>query len=282
MGKVCAKGAPIDRGRPAVVFSDLDGTLLDARTYRFEAALPGLAMLRARAVPLVLCSSKTRGEIDVYRKRLDNRAPFVLENGGGICVPAGLLPFAADADITPCGCQVITLGTPYEDLRRVLRELRRDTGIRVTGFGDLTAAGVAALTGLQLADAELARQREFDEPFVFDEPGEPRAVEFLQAIEARSLHWTRGRFHHLLGDNDKGRAVRVLTELYRRGSPDLVTVGIGNAPNDLPMLEAVDVPVLVQSDDGSYAEGVRVPRLIRADAPGPTGWNRAILGIFAA
>lgn len=270
------------RSRSAVVFSDLDGTLLDARTYRFDAALPALELLRARAVPLVLCSSKTCREIDVYRKRLDNCAPFIFENGGGICVPAGLLPFSIEADVTPCGCQVITLGTPYDELRRALRELRRDTGIRVTGFGDLTAAGVAELTGLPLADAELARQREFDEPFVFDDPGEPRAAAFLGAIEARGLHWTRGRFHHLLGDNDKGRAVRVLTELCRRGSPDLVTVGIGDAPNDLPMFEAVDVPVLVQREDGTYAEGVRVPRLVCADAPGPAGWNRAILGIFGA
>jgi len=47
-----------------VFFSDLDGTLLDARTYSFDAALPALGILRARRVPLVVCSSKTRTEIE--------------------------------------------------------------------------------------------------------------------------------------------------------------------------------------------------------------------------
>jgi mannosyl-3-phosphoglycerate phosphatase len=139
---------------------------------------------------------------------------------------------------------------------------------------------VADLTGLPLREAGLARGGNSTSLSCSTTPGAARPG-FLQAIEAKGLHWTRGRFHHILGDNDKGRAVRLLAELYRRGLPGLVTVGIGDALNDLPLFQAVDVPVLVQREDGSYAEGVRSPRLAFADAPGPTGWNKAILRIFA-
>lgn len=278
-------------GRPAVgryealtagvVFSDLDGTLLDPESYGFDAALPALELLRAQEIPLVLCSSKTRREIDVYRQRLGNREPYIFENGGGICLPKGLfpLPFTIATEESE-ECLVLPLGTPYRDLRRALSDLRREFGVGVTGFGDLTAAGVAELTGLPDSEADLARRREFDEPFVFDDPEEPRSHEFLRAIEAKGYHWTRGRFFHILGDNDKGRAARVLIDLYRRRLPGLVTVGLGDAHNDLPLLRAVDVPVLMQRKDGTHLEGLRSPRLVLTTAPGPSGWNRAILGIF--
>lgn len=264
---------------PALVFSDLDGTLLDAKTYRFPAALPALGMLRVRRIPLVLCSSKTRREIEVYRERLGNNDPFIFENGGGICIPEGLFPFPIEGEVSD-GCHLIPLGTPYPELRSALQELQRELGVAVTGFGDLTAVGVAELTGLPLMEADLARRREFDEPFVFDNPNDPRTTDFLRAIEARGLHWTRGRFFHILGDNDKGRAARMLTEYYRCGLPTLTTVGIGDSLNDLPLLEAVDIPVLVQREDGSHLEGVHSPRLVLADGVGPVGWNRAMLGMF--
>ena len=49
-----------------IVFTDLDGTLLHPRTYSFEAAMPALKLIKEKDVPLILCSSKTRAEIEVY------------------------------------------------------------------------------------------------------------------------------------------------------------------------------------------------------------------------
>lgn len=276
-----ARWRPLRDPGGAVVFSDLDGTLLDERTYRFEEAREGLELLRRRGIPLVLCSSKTRREIALWRERLGVGDPFIYENGGGICLPQGLFPFAVEGEAED-GDLVVPLGTPYPELRSALLQLRRDLGVPVTGFGDLTASQVAELTGLSLEEADLARRREFDEPFTFDDPGDRRAAEFLRAIEARGLTWTRGRLFHILGDNDKGRAARILAGFYRRACPTLRTVGIGDAPNDLPLLEAVDVPVLVQHGDGSYADFPRPGGLRLAHGAGPAGWNRAVLEVFAA
>ena len=49
-----------------------------------------------------------------------------------------------------------------------------------------------------------------------------------------------------LDDNDKGKAVRALKELYSEKFLEIKTIGLGDSLNDLPMLEAVDVPVLVK------------------------------------
>ena len=81
--------------RDIVVFTDLDGTLLDASTYSFEAARPALDALRQQDIPLVLVSSKTRAEIEPIRGRLKQVHPFITENGGGCLYPEQLLLVSA-------------------------------------------------------------------------------------------------------------------------------------------------------------------------------------------
>jgi mannosyl-3-phosphoglycerate phosphatase len=53
-----------------VIFTDLDGTLLDRNTYSFEPALPALHLIRQKDIPLILTSSKTRAEIEFCQAQL--------------------------------------------------------------------------------------------------------------------------------------------------------------------------------------------------------------------
>lgn len=257
-----------------IIFTDLDGTLLEHMTYSFEAASPALDLVRERGVPLVLCSSKTRVEIENYRERLGNTDPFITENGGGIFIPGGYFPFDAGGEEFE-GYSVIVLGTPYPEIRKAFGEIRSSLGINVRGFGEMTPEDIAELSGLSIEEAALAQVRDFGEPFIFEE-GETRKEEFLAAIEKKGLHWTRGRFHHILGDNDKGRAVGILSGLFRRRFGPLRTIGLGDGLNDLPMLRAVDVPVLVRKPEGGYEPEIDVPGLVRTSKPGPAGWREAV------
>jgi predicted mannosyl-3-phosphoglycerate phosphatase (HAD superfamily) len=58
-----------------VIFTDLDGALLDRETYSFEPALPALRFIKEKKIPLIFVSSKTRAEIEGYRKKLKNTIP---------------------------------------------------------------------------------------------------------------------------------------------------------------------------------------------------------------
>lgn len=262
--------------RNCVIFTDLDGTLLHPKTYSFEDALPALRLIRQRGVPLVVVSSKTRAEIEVWRKRLGNEHPFVSENGGGVFVPAGY-PLLRPRGV-PMGDYVVTvLGERYETIRTGFRRVRRELGTAVQGFGDMTAGEVARLTGLPDVEAALARERDFDEPFVF---GQGPDAAFLEAIEGLGFRWTRGRFYHIMGASDKGRAVRLLKTWYEEKRGRIVTVGLGDALNDLPLLREVDHPVLVRREDGTHDDGVSLPGLTRTAGIGPAGWNDAVLALL--
>ncbi len=267
--------APLFEG---VVFTDLDGTLLDHETYEHAAALPALKALAARRIPVVLCSSKTRAEIMEIQSVLGIRGPFIPENGGAVLL-------AGHGELEPVFPERLgalpakVFGTSYDELRKALGEFRGHFGAKVRGFGDATVADVQAWTGLARGQAERARDRDFDEPFVW-EP-EPTADE-VEAAERwlgdRGLRLTRGgRFWHLTGDNDKGRAVGWLTgAIADRGGVRPHTLALGDSENDLPMLAAVDRGVLVARPGGRHL----LPRpagVFTVEGIGPVGWNRAVL-----
>lgn len=267
-----------------IIYTDLDGTLLDASSYSFDPANDALSAIRRLGATLILVSSKTRAEMEPLRLRLNHLHPFIVENGGALYIPKGYFPFPID-DSTPNGeYDVVAIGTPYLRLRAALKDIGRDLGYRLQGFGDLSMEEVAQVTGLSSTDALLATQREYDEPFVVD-GHEIVWSHLLKAAEARGLQCTRGgRFYHLMGSNDKGIASRRLIECYTRLAREdesrMVTIGLGDSLNDLPMLALVDHPILVQKPDRSYDPDVQLPHLIRAVGVGPVGWNRSLMDLL--
>jgi predicted mannosyl-3-phosphoglycerate phosphatase (HAD superfamily) len=72
-----------------VVFTDLDGTLLDHQTYSFQAARPMINKLLRLGIPIVINTSKTRAETEILSRRLKLNHPFIVENGGAVFIPEG-------------------------------------------------------------------------------------------------------------------------------------------------------------------------------------------------
>jgi len=261
-----------------VLFTDLDGTLLHPHTYSFEAAKPALEALQREGIPLVLCTSKTRSEVEFWRRRLGNADPFIVENGGAVYIPSGYFPFPVPEARERDGYEVVEFGTPYPELVETLRICARESGCEVMGFHDMSVAELAVCTLLPVRQAELAKQREYDEAFEIRGTGSYR---LLEAIEAHGLRWTRGdRFYHITGPNDKAAAVRILTTLFARAFGSAVTVGVGDGHNDATFLNTVDIPVIVQSRFAT-ALARAVPHSLVSLAPGPHGWNDAVLQVLA-
>ena len=273
-----------------IIFTDLDGTLLDS-DYSFKEALPALKLIKDMLVPLVLCSSKTKMEIEHIRKKMTNSHPYISENGGGIFVPKGYFKFQISN--LPAGRQgpkfqineddeyfVIKLGADYAELRNALDELREE-GFDITGFGDMSIKEIVKLTGLKPADAKRARQRYFDEPFVFHAKSKDVA-NLKRRISAKGFNYTQGEFFHIMGDSDKGRAVNIIKRLYAKQYGKIVTVALGDSPNDIEMLQNVDYPVVVKKKNGSYNREVikKVKGCMKADGIGPDGWNKAVIKLL--
>lgn len=261
-----------------IVFSDLDGTLLDLHSYSFEGARPALDLLRTLAVPLVLCTSKTRAEVETWRARLDNGHPFIVENGAALYVPRDYFAKQFDPVVVRGEYAVIEIGRRYTDILEILRAASRETGCRVRGFHAMSVGEISTACALPIDQSALAKKREYDEPFEILE-GDQRLL--LQAIEKCGGRWTRGgRFHHVHGNNDKAHCVRLLTHYYERNSRQpVVTVGLGDSLNDAGFLNSVNIPVILASPDTQELR-VLVPKARVVVPGGPEGWNSIILQIL--
>lgn len=260
-----------------VVFTDLDGTLLDQVDHSFAQAAEALGRIRSKGIPLVLCSSKTRAEIEHIRAKLSNNDPFISENGGGVFIPPGYFPFPIAGERAG-GYISISLGRSYREVREALACIRSGIAAKVTGFGDLSKEEIAGLTGLTLHEAELSKKRDFDEPFIF-EGGREAEDTLARKLMDKGFSCTRGRLFHAAGAHDKGTAVRILKGYYEKLYGGIITIGLGDRRNDEPIFKESDYAVLVKKADGRY-EDMDVPGLVMADGAGPAGWNKAVSGIL--
>jgi len=247
-----------------VVFTDLDGTLLD-ENYSFDYAKPTIDKLKSLKIPIIFCSAKTKAEQEVFREKMGINDPFIVEDGSAIYIPEGY--FAKRCGELRNGYEVIVLGVEYERIVSKIRELRKK--YKIDSYHFMSVEEVAKITGLSPELAKLAKMREFSETIVFAED------EALKELEKEFNVVIGGRFIHVYGKNaDKGKAVRILTDLYRELYGDVVTVGIGNSYTDEPMLRAVDIPALVKNPD-SWAE-IDIKNLYKADGIATVGWVEVI------
>jgi mannosyl-3-phosphoglycerate phosphatase len=252
-----------------IVFSDLDGTLLDHRDYGFAPARPALQALRAAGGRLILATSKTEAEIEPIRSAVGFAdCPAIVENGAGLAPPEGVARPHREA-------------TDHARIRAALDHLPHDLRERFAGFSDWSAAEIAARTGLSIAAARAARDRRFSEPGVWLGT-EANRERFLEALAAEGISAQMGgRFLTLSLGRTKADMMR---EALKAEPGGRVTVALGDAPNDAEMLEEADIAVIVANPAHPPLPTLRRepdPNVIRTEAPGPAGWNAAMLDILA-
>lgn len=267
-----------------ILFTDLDGTLLNSETYSYAAALPALNHLRSQGIPVIPVTSKTRVEVEEWRQQIGLTDPFIVENGSAVFLPVQQSWLNPPEQAERVGdYALILLGCSYVQARAAMKVVGQMIGRPLQGFGDLTPEKVQSLTGLSVAETKQAKAREFSEPFLTPQTTTPEILRAM--VEDLGFRVVVGdRFSHLIGgDAGKGVAVRQVTALYQALLPAgqrLQTVGLGNSPNDLEMLENVDIPLIIPGVDGSHPQlaerGWRV-----ADAPAPEGWAAAVKAVLS-
>jgi mannosyl-3-phosphoglycerate phosphatase len=262
-----------------LIYTDLDGSLLDHETYSFRESKPALDIIRERKIPLIYVTSKTRTEVEQLQIEMGISDPFIVENGAAVYFPIDYMGFSINHGSRQQGYTVIRLGAEYAGIRRFVESVKDRFKIR--GFGDMEPGYISKAAGLSEAQAIMAKQREFTEPFVIED--ESLMSKLVDMAESEGFKITRGgRFFHLTGNSqDKGRAIEITTEIYSGNTDDkFISIGIGDSPNDISMLKRVNIPVLIPHTDGSY-EDLHINHLRRALLPGSKGWNQIMIEILS-
>lgn len=255
-----------------IVFSDLDGTILDKLTYSYSHSLPAIRWLKDHAIPLIFCSAKTRSEIESLRVEIGVADPYIVENGSAIIIPKGYFPSYFGQENHD---EVkVVLGARLEKFQSKLEGVLASANVRYTSFADMTPEEVSSFSGLNLRQASLAMKREYTVTLVLsdrDQLGKARA-----AIESSGLTCFSGGKSLTVGDGgNKGSAVRELIALFAKIAEGITSYAFGDGENDMSMLKEVDFPVLVQHSPGHWAAN-DLQKIIRIPMVGPEGFVKGI------
>lgn len=259
-----------------IVFTDLDGSLLEHNTYSWEAAKPALQKLEALKFPVILNSSKTSEEIQKHHQQMNLTTPYICENGAVIHLKNNSTEHRKNQPDT------LFFAQSYRNICQILEQLRLENNYRFTGFSDMTEEQLMKLTDLDRDSATAALKREATEPLLWQDSKQNFEI-FQNQLTDKNLQLTRGgRFYHVMSPVNKGDAIKYIIDKYQQAEPatQWLTAGLGDSYNDIPMLEQVDYPVLISNPDGSQPDTHHINNLIITDQPGPAGWNKAVFKII--
>jgi mannosyl-3-phosphoglycerate phosphatase family protein len=289
------------------VFTDIDGTLVDINTAEYGKETAKLIrLIKERNIPLILTSAKTRLEQNKIREDLGISDPFIVENGGAIVIPKGYFPDYALRDIkyplretqeTKNGARdvnheiVVELGKPAHYIRAKLSDIRKKYSINFRGVADISVEKLSNLALISREQAKRMAQRNYGETILQIQSEDiARFIKYVQEDGMKVIHG--GRFFDVTVGTDKGIAVGILKKLFKDKFHNNITFfGIGDSTNDIPMLNLMDIPILVQRQDSSWVDDGEIKmknavdssrsrissnKLIKVEGIGPNGWENAI------
>ncbi|GLS25980.1 HAD-IIB family hydrolase [Marinibactrum halimedae] len=272
-----------------IIFTDMDGTLLDHHNYSFKPAVNVLQRLDTLGIPVIPTTSKTFAELKVLRESLNNHHPFIVENGAAVCIPSDYVKTLCNTtshvpDYQALGMYeyegfwVKPFAKPRKHWQGLIGYVKDKFPDCFITYQEAGIDGIMAMTGLSRAEAEQSSKRLFGEPIKW--VGSAKAQEtFIESMESLGAHVLKGgRFLHVSDYCDKGKALLWLKTFYhsvwQKQEGALTTIGLGDSHNDIAMLEAVEKAIIVRSP-------IHEPPSVNGNPTttaefGPSGWAQAI------
>jgi len=265
-----------------LIYTDLDGSLLDHHSYSYAAAVPALKQLEKNKIPIIPATSKTYEELLPLRVELNNQHPFIVENGAAIYVPKGYFRteppthhLVSSYEKSEFNCYVFS--KCRETWQSLLQHLSRFFPDEFITFAQLGTSGIQSSTGLSSTGAEKANSREFSEPLIWKSTEQRKQAFIAMLIEAGANVLQGGRFLNVTGNCDKGQALKWLSEYYKKDqkNEELISIAAGDSQNDVAMLEAANKAIIIRSPVAP-SPLIRNPNQYQTQATGPEGWSEGI------
>lgn len=217
-----------------VIFTDLDGTLLDPVTYGCPAgSVRIIAELQKKGHFIIPVTSKTASEMKDICARTGMKNGFSAENGSFTELYAGNTE------------KVIGLGGMEGSVKKKFNVLKGMFNDRIISADEMTEDELKAFTGLK--DVRDMLERRFSVIFTLKKGLSVKDVK-AAALKEECQIVKGDRFHHLISVSaGKGNAVNVIRDEIESAysGEHIVTLAFGNSENDISMLQAVEHPFVI-------------------------------------
>lgn len=258
-----------------IIFTDLDGTFLNHDDYSFTDSLEALKIISEENIPLIFTTSKTKIEVELLQRKVGIKEPFIVENGAAIFFPKEYNNLDLSFLKLKGNYYILQLGLSYENILTFYNKYKEKYGM--FGFRDMSEEEISSYTSLSIDDAKLSKQRDFTEPFILKNETNLKELEKL-ALDYNIKITKGGRFYHLIGKNqDKGIAVKKAKEIFEKlYKHSVVSLGLGDGPNDIELLKNVNTPIVIKNHKGEYLN-TNIDSIQKSTFKGSKGWNEMVI-----
>ena len=257
-----------------IIFTDLDGTLLNHHDYSFNQGKDALQEVSKKQIPLVFTTSKTKIEVELLQKEMGLKEPFIIENGAAIFIPKDYRNYDLSNLEVLGDYHIFQLGKTYDQILNFYNEYKYRFGMK--GFSDMSDEEVSMYTGLDKTKTKYCKQRDFTEPFLLEDESKLDLLKNL-ALTYKIKVTKGGRFYHLLGEKqDKGKAVKKAIEILKQNNKKVKSIALGDGENDLEMLKSVDIPIIIKNHKDEYLS-CDIKNIQKSTFKGSKGWNEMVL-----
>jgi predicted mannosyl-3-phosphoglycerate phosphatase (HAD superfamily) len=179
-----------------------------------------LDSLSTEGIPCVWVTARNRLQLDSTLRRLGHSAPFIAEGGSGIFLPEDYFHLKPSHTIRLGRFTCIPVASSQPAAAEALDLLAEETGIGVVPLSSLSHRELAQNTGLEAREADLVRQRDFDELFFFAGASDADIRRFLSQASQKKLSVRAydGSLWSLAAGPSAGACVRELSKLYDRAT----------------------------------------------------------------
>jgi len=222
----------------AILFIAID-SIIPARGKAVAGFDEFCATLDHNAIPSVWVTSRSRLQIDEPRRRVGHGNPFIAEDGCAVYLPEDYFHLKGAETIRLGRFTTIPIAQILPAAKDALDSLSEETEVEVVKLKSLSPRELTQNTGLPQRDAELARQRDFDELFFFAGANETDVTRFQNAATEKKIALRQNgvMWSAAVGANLK-QCVRDLTKLYERAlrsHPSIIAIaGTAEAAALLP------------------------------------------------
>ena len=261
------KQTKIDRTASILIFSDLDGSILDRETFKFDQIKDYILELLSNQIILIPSSSKTEREILEFNKQLGLDLPFISENGAVI---NGLNLINQNFP------DKIILSRDLAELNKIFNSIvPKALNEKCFFISDMTKKDQIRILGLEKNHLRNALDRKYTIPFIF-KGNKIEKNKLMKILKSNSLSIQEGGRVINLGDNtNKVKSMNQVLKIFKKIEKNIKVISVGDNLNDLDMIRNSDIPCLVFNDQFKQDQ-INIDNLIVSNKPSPQGWADVI------
>ena len=250
-----------------LIFTDLDGTLLDRDTFKFDIIRDYLKRLLSEGIHIIPNTSKTEKEILEFNNELGSSLPYIAENGAvikGLDLLDSYLP------------NELILSKEKDYLTKIFEKSVPDNlQNKCKWLSLMDKKNQSFIFGLKDEKLKMALDRKYTIPFVF-EGNKNEKKELYKIVKRKGLALQEGgRVINLTDKVNKAKALKVFVRFFKKKNQNVKTIAVGDNYNDLDMLKTSDFPCLVFNDK-FILDKIPINDLITTNKPSPEGWADVI------